>query len=116
MPKPTRTSATASASPSPHPAQSGPANHRYGGSFQYTPSSASPRHLTQVTDEAKCASVPDAWYYDDNAKPTRVILFPRGSLPIAPAPGSGAHAAARGEDDEHERARDRSCDGEVLAA
>jgi len=43
---------------------------------QLTPSGAGPRPLTQVTDPSKCGSIPDAWYYDDNAKPTKVVLCP----------------------------------------
>jgi hypothetical protein len=31
-------------------------------------------NLTQVTDVSKCATIPNAWYYDDNAKPTKIIL------------------------------------------
>lgn len=30
--------------------------------------------LTQVTDVSKCESVMNGWYYDDNAKPTNMIL------------------------------------------
>ncbi len=35
---------------------------------------AAPKLLTPVTDVSKCAQVPDAWFYDDNTKPTRIVL------------------------------------------
>lgn len=40
----------------------------------YTPSGGAPKALTQVTDAAKCGTVADAWYYDNNAKPSRIIF------------------------------------------
>lgn len=43
---------------------------------KFTSASAPAKLLTQVTDASKCASVPDAWFYDDNAKPTRILLCP----------------------------------------
>jgi len=41
---------------------------------QTTPAGGQPKVLTQVTGADKCASVPDAWHYDNNEKPTKVIL------------------------------------------
>jgi hypothetical protein len=43
---------------------------------QTTPEGGQPKALTQVTGADKCASVPDSWYYDNNEKPTKVILCP----------------------------------------
>ncbi len=43
---------------------------------QYTPPGADPVALTRVTDASKCDQYQDAWYYDDNTNPTRVILCP----------------------------------------
>lgn len=43
----------------------------------YTPggqTSATP--LTQVTDQSKCGSVQNAWYYDDNTNPTKIVFCP----------------------------------------
>ena len=43
----------------------------------YTPGDGSPtRPLTQVTDESKCGTNPDGWYYDDAAKPTKILFCP----------------------------------------
>jgi hypothetical protein len=43
----------------------------------YTPGGgAAKKTLTQVTDATKCASIPDAWYYDDNANPTKIVFCP----------------------------------------
>ena len=44
----------------------------------YTPGggATSKKTLTQVTDASKCASIPDAWYYDDNANPTKILFCP----------------------------------------
>lgn len=33
-----------------------------------------PATLVRVTDASKCAQNPDAWYYDDNAAPKRILL------------------------------------------
>jgi hypothetical protein len=30
--------------------------------------------LTQVTDASKCGSIPNAWYYDNNTAPTKIIF------------------------------------------
>ena len=43
---------------------------------QYTPASGPPKTLNQVTDASKCGSVADAWYYDNNASPTKILLCP----------------------------------------
>ena len=43
----------------------------------YTPGQGGTKKtLTQVTDASKCASVADAWYYDDNANPTKILFCP----------------------------------------
>lgn len=42
----------------------------------YTPSAGSAKSLTRVTDASKCGSVADAWYYDDNANPTKIVFCP----------------------------------------
>ena len=42
----------------------------------YTPMGAASQTLTQVTDVSKCDSIPNAWYYDDAANPTKIILCP----------------------------------------
>ena len=42
----------------------------------YTPKGAAAQTLTQVTDESKCGTIPNAWYYDNAAKPTKIILCP----------------------------------------
>lgn len=45
--------------------------------IKYTPGDGSAqRPLTQVTDSSKCAAQPDGWYYDDNAKPSKIIFCP----------------------------------------
>ena len=40
---------------------------------QYNDGSSS-RNLVQVTDASKCGSVQDAWYYDDNTSPSKIIF------------------------------------------
>lgn len=43
----------------------------------YTPGGQSAaKPLTQVTDASKCGSIPDAWYYDDDANPTKILFCP----------------------------------------
>jgi len=43
----------------------------------YTAGNASAaKQLTQVTDQSKCGTIADAWYYDDNANPTKIIFCP----------------------------------------
>jgi len=42
----------------------------------FTPKGAAAQTLTQVTDESKCGTIPNAWYYDNAAKPTKIILCP----------------------------------------
>lgn len=42
----------------------------------YTPGGGTPSPLTQVTDASKCGTIANAWYYDDNAKPTKIIFCP----------------------------------------
>lgn len=41
---------------------------------QLVPPGQPAKALTQVTDLSKCAGVPDGWYYDDNANPSKIIL------------------------------------------
>jgi hypothetical protein len=40
------------------------------------PGGTASTNLTQVTDASKCSQVQDGWYYDDPAKPSRIILCP----------------------------------------
>jgi hypothetical protein len=43
----------------------------------YTPGGGGAKTtLTQVTDASKCASIADAWYYDDNTSPTKILFCP----------------------------------------
>ncbi len=42
----------------------------------YTPGNGSSSPLTQVTDASKCAGFANAWYYDDNTKPTKLVFCP----------------------------------------
>ena len=43
----------------------------------YTPGGqTSASALTQVTDQSKCGTVSNAWYYDDNANPTKIVFCP----------------------------------------
>jgi hypothetical protein len=57
-----------------------------------TPAGAAARNLTQVTDVSKCASVADGWYYDDPAKPTKIVMCP--TTCAAANLGSGAKLEA----------------------
>lgn len=41
-----------------------------------TPKGATAQTLTQVTDVAKCGTTANAWYYDNAAAPTKIILCP----------------------------------------
>jgi hypothetical protein len=45
--------------------------------------------LTQVTDQSKCGSVANAWYYDDNANPTKILFCP------STCAGAGADTAGK---------------------
>ena len=42
----------------------------------FTPKGMAAQTLTQVTDVSKCGTVADAWYYDNAANPTKIILCP----------------------------------------
>lgn len=42
----------------------------------FTPKGKTPETLTQVTDASKCGTIPNAWYYDNPSKPTKIILCP----------------------------------------
>jgi hypothetical protein len=43
----------------------------------YTPGKGGPAQpLTQVTDASKCGTVANAWFYDDNAAPTKIVFCP----------------------------------------
>jgi hypothetical protein len=44
-------------------------NYTAGGQTQPSP-------LTQVTDASKCGTIKDAWYYDNNTAPTKIIFCP----------------------------------------
>jgi hypothetical protein len=35
---------------------------------------ASSKKLVQVTDASKCGQVADAWYYDNNTSPTKIVF------------------------------------------
>ncbi len=48
--------------------------------------------LTQVTDASKCGAIPDAWYYDDPAKPTKIILCPSTCAVTSAATGAKLEA------------------------
>ncbi len=50
--------------------------------IQYTPQGGEPQLLIQVTDQSKCGQYPDAWYYDDNTSPSKVILCPQACSSI----------------------------------
>jgi hypothetical protein len=45
-----------------------------------------------VTDKAKCGSVTDGWYYDNNADPTKIVLCPSMCTTANAAPGSKIEA------------------------
>lgn len=59
---------------------------------QYTPQGQPGKPLTQVTDTSKCASVPDGWFYDDNANPSKIILCPTMCTTANSAPGAKLEA------------------------
>jgi hypothetical protein len=42
----------------------------------YTAGGGTPSPLTQVTDASKCGTVANAWYYNDNANPTKIVFCP----------------------------------------
>ncbi|MEA2753349.1 MAG: hypothetical protein QOI41_7492 [Myxococcales bacterium] len=42
----------------------------------FTPKGQAAQTLTQVTDVSKCGTIADAWYYDNAASPTKIILCP----------------------------------------
>ncbi len=42
----------------------------------FTPKDQPQQRLTQITDESKCDTVPNAWYYDEPVKPSKIILCP----------------------------------------
>lgn len=47
-------------------------------SVQYAPpGAATGTALTHVTDASKCDSFDDAWYYDNNEKPARILFCPK---------------------------------------
>lgn len=52
----------------------------------------STKHLTQVTDASKCGLVDDGWYYDDDAKPTKILLCPTMCTTAAQTPGATIEA------------------------
>lgn len=42
----------------------------------FTPKGQPTQTLTQVTDVSKCGTIANAWYYDNAANPTKIILCP----------------------------------------
>ena len=42
----------------------------------YTPGGGTTSPLQQVTDASKCGTIPNAWYYDNNTSPTKIIFCP----------------------------------------
>lgn len=51
--------------------------------FEYTPQGGAPRIIGRVASASDCSAVSsDAWYYDDNASPTRISLCPRACADI----------------------------------
>lgn len=50
------------------------------------------KHLTQVTDASKCGLVDDGWYYDDAAKPTKILLCPTMCATATQTPGASIEA------------------------
>jgi hypothetical protein len=59
---------------------------------QYTPQGGAGKPLTQVTDNGKCGTVQDGWYYDDNANPTKIILCPSMCTTANASPGAKIEA------------------------
>lgn len=59
---------------------------------QFTPAGQAAKNLKQVTDASKCAANPDGWYYDDNTKPTRIILCPTMCTTVNASTGSKIEA------------------------
>ena len=57
-----------------------------------TPSGQPASNLTQVTDSAKCSQVENGWYYDDAAKPSRIILCPTMCGTANASPGTKIEA------------------------
>ncbi len=56
---------------------------------KYTPGGGATKPLTQVTDASKCGTIADAWYYDDNTKPTKIVFCP------TTCSGAGADTAGK---------------------
>lgn len=54
----------------------------------FTPGSDPTQTLTQVTDSSKCGSVANAWYYDDNAAPKKIILCPNFCTTVQATPNA----------------------------
>ena len=52
---------------------------------RYTPAGEDPTDLTRVTDASKCADYENAWYYDDNDEPAKIILCPDACATIGTA-------------------------------
>ena len=58
----------------------------------FTPKGAAAQPLTQVTDVSKCGTVANAWYYDNPAAPTKIILCPATCTAVNAAPESKIEA------------------------
>lgn len=58
----------------------------------FTPKDQPTQTLTQVTDVAKCATIANAWYYDDPAKPTKILLCPSTCSMVNAAAGGKVDA------------------------
>lgn len=53
---------------------------------------AGPQALVRVTDVSKCAANPDAWYFDDNVAPTKILLCTEFCSRVNAAPGTKIEA------------------------
>lgn len=59
---------------------------------EFTPPGGATKALTHVTDASKCGQVPDGWYYDDDAAPTKIILCPTMCTTANTSPGAKLEA------------------------
>ncbi|HRG97792.1 MAG TPA: VWA domain-containing protein [Polyangiaceae bacterium] len=53
---------------------------------------AGPQVLVRVTDASKCAANPNAWYFDDNAAPKKILLCADFCTKVNDAPGTKIEA------------------------
>lgn len=56
---------------------------------QFTPTGGAASALTQVTDESKCASTPNGWYYDDNSAPSKILICQNSCGSLGTTTGGG---------------------------